>query len=180
MTKQGINRRVSLDNFRMKVAYRNAIIFSAGVCLLLFLPAACTVPSSSGPVAITKVNPYHLKDANAEDTVDPMIRFEKDRHLRGAVDSADLEEIYGNYYTVFWKTDKPGVPATIRLDYRQARTGPQILTREIQVSSPKKKNATHLKIIGSDHKTNGAVTQWKASIIQNGAVITEYKSFLWQ
>ena len=164
----------------MNVAYKNALIFSVGLSLSLSLLASCTVPSSTGAVAITKVNPYHLKDSKREATVDPMIRFEKERRLRGAIDRIDRKEIYGNYYTVYWKTDQPGIPATIRLEYRQARTGPQILTQEIVVSSPKKKNTTHLKIVGDDYETNGQVTQWKASIVQNGAVITEYKSFLWK
>lgn len=164
----------------MNVAYRNAIIFSTGVLFLLQLPTGCTVPSSTGPVAITKVNPYHLHDSVREPAVTPMIRFEKERLLRGAINAENRKEKYGNYYTVYWKTDQPRVSTTIRLAYRQARTGPQILTKEVVVPSPKKKNTTRLEIVGEDYEKNGAVTQWKASVVQNGAVITEYKSFLWK
>ena len=71
-----------------------------------------------------------------------MIQFEKTRHLYGAIDSEGYQERFGNYYTVFWKTDQPEVPATIQLDYRQAKTGPKILTKEVTVASPKSKNAT--------------------------------------
>ncbi len=164
----------------MKAAYRNAFILSAGLLVSFLLPAACTVPSSSGPVAITKVNPYHLQDATWVATADPMARFEKPRHLHGAIDETDRKERYGNYYTIFWKTDQPGTPATIRLEYRQARTGPKVLTREIAVPSPKRKNTTEFKVVGVDYETNGPVTQWKASIVQNGVVITEYRSFMWK
>lgn len=164
----------------MIAAYRNPLIFSAGILFSLLLPSACTVPSSGGPVAITKVNPYHLNNASWVSTTDPMIQFEKTRHLYGAIDSEDYQERFGNYYTVFWKTDQPEVPATIRLDYRQAKTGPKILTKEVTVASPKAKNATKFEVLGDEYETNGPVTQWKASIIQNGNVITEYRSFLWK
>lgn len=188
MTKPGINRRVPLDFFKMNVASRKVFTLSAFsfsveilACLMCVMcSVSCTVPSSSGPVAITKVNPYHLADASRVATEDPMISFEKTRLLYGAVDSDDLKERYGNYFTVFWKTDQPGVPATIRLEYRQANTGPKIFRQEMEVASPKRKNATHLKVTGDDYETNGVVTQWKASIVQRGEVVTEYRSFLWK
>lgn len=175
-----MNRRVSVEFFRMNAAYRNTLIFSAGILFSSLLPVACTVPSSPGPVAITKVNPYHLNNAARVSTSDSMVRFEKSRLLYGAVDSDDLREKFGNYYTVFWKTDQPGVPATIQLQYRQARTGPKVLTKEIVVSSPKRKNTTPFEVVGSDYETNGPVTQWKAAIVQNGTIVTEYRSFLWK
>ncbi len=164
----------------MNTAYRNAFILSAGILVSLLLPVACTVPSSSGPIAITKVNPYHLQDATYVSSTDPMVAFEKPRLLRGAIDGQDHSEKYGNYYTIFWKTDQPNAPATIRLEYRQAKTGPEVLTKEISVPSPKRKNTTELKVVGDEYGTNGPVTQWKASIVQNGVVITEYRSFLWK
>lgn len=162
----------------MNFAFRNLPSVVLAVSALTF--SSCTVPSSTGPEAITKVNPYHLKSAALERTDDPMIRFEQKRLLHGAVDAAEMKTRFGNYYTVFWETDQVGVPTTIRLNYRQAKTGPMVLTKEIEVQSPKKKNTTKFEIVGDDYQENGQVTMWKASIVRNGEVITEYLSYAWK
>ena len=164
----------------MNVDLRSTFFYLTGIVLSVLLPVSCTVPSSDGPTAITKVNPYHFNTALIPKTDDRMIRFEHLHRAYGAIDVADLKARFGNYFTVYWKTDQRDIPATVRLDYRQANTGPKILTTEIVVSSPKRKNSTEFQIVGDDYATNGPVTQWKASIVQNGTVITEYRSFLWK
>jgi len=150
-------------------------LFFLGACACL---AGCAV-SASGPVAITKVNPYHLSSATILETEDPMIAFEQRRHLRGAIESADYTERYGNYFTVFW-TSKTKAPAVVRLEYRQGRTGLKTLVKEVEVAAPKGSNTTKFQITGDDYRENGKVTQWKASIVEDGAVVAEYKSYLWQ
>ena len=164
----------------MNVAFRKALFSFPGVILCSLLVCSCTVPSSEGPTAITKVNPYHLFPGSYQRTDDPMVDFEYRRRIRGAVTSQDRHDRYGHYITVFWKTDQRDVPITIRLNYRQGATGPKIITKEIDVPSPKRKNETEFRIVGDEYATNGPVTQWKASIVQNGEVITEYRSFLWK
>ena len=52
------------------------------------LLAGCAA-TASGPVAITKVNPYHLYDSSVIKTEDRMIRFEKLRLLHGAVEASE-------------------------------------------------------------------------------------------
>lgn len=151
------------------------VLFLLGAALLA---TACTT-TDSGPVAITKVNPYHLTEAQLVKTEDEMIKFEHRRHIYGNVDAADLREHKGYYYTVFWNS-KNKAPATVRFDYRQGATGPEIHTKEIQVSDPKRRNATRFEIVGTEYQKLGRVTQWKASIIENGTVVAEYKSFLWK
>lgn len=144
----------------------------------LGLLAGCT-SSASGPVAITKVNPYHLYDSQTIKTEDRMIRFEKARLLRGALENADQRERYGNYFTVFWNS-KTRNPATVRFEYRQGSTGPRVHVQEVQVANPKRSNETKFQVTGDDYHQNGKVTQWKASIIEDGNVVAEYKSYLWQ
>lgn len=154
----------------------------AVVCVLAALVGAlpgCTTAQPSGPVSITKVNPYHLQEMSLVETDDEMIRFAHRRHLYGVVDGSDFNEKRGNYYTVFWNS-KNKAPATVRLEYRHASTGPEVHTKEIAVLSPKRRNATEFAIIGAEYLERGKVTQWKASIVENGVVVAEYKSFLWK
>jgi hypothetical protein len=150
-------------------------IFFLGVCGLF---AGCTTPSG-GPVAITKVNPYHLQSGPIVRTEDRMIEFEHRRHLYGAVEASERRDLDGNYYTVFWKTETRA-PVTVKLEYRQGSTGLAIHTQEVVVDAPKRTNEAKFQIIGDDYHTNGKVTQWRATIIENGTVVAEYKSYLWQ
>lgn len=149
--------------------------FLAGLCCL---PCGCST-TSSGPVAITKVNPYHLQPGPIIRTEDRMIEFEQKRHLYGAVENAELRERYGNHFSVFWKTESRA-PVTVRLEYRLGRTGLLVHSQEVVVSSPKHSNVTHFEVTGETYREKGKVTQWKASILQGGSVVAEYKSYLWQ
>lgn len=148
------------------------------IALVTMLSGCATTPA--GPVHITKVNPYHYQYGDEfVRTDDQMIRFEHRRIYHGAVDGKELEAREGNYYSVFWKS-KNRAPATVRFEYRSANTGPQIHLKEIHVSAPKKSNVTKFEVIGQEYETKGKVTQWKASVIENGAVVAEFKSFLWK
>ncbi|MDF1815481.1 MAG: hypothetical protein P1V20_25000 [Verrucomicrobiales bacterium] len=138
---------------------------------------SCTVKTGAH---ITKVNPYHLEPGYSPGTDEQMIDFEYRRKTYGAVTAKDFCDRYGNYYTIFWKTSNCSSPVTVRLQYRQAATGPKIFIQEKLVELPKRANTTKFEIIGDDYAKQGAVTQWKASIMQDDAVVDEFKSFLWQ
>ncbi len=154
-----------------------------GLMRLFLLGALCFLPScattSSGPVVITKVNPYHLNTFVPVKTEDEMIEFEQQRRLYGAIENSERRDRFGNYFTVFWKS-KTRNPATVRLEYRQGSTGFTVHIQEVQVDKPKHSNTTQFQVIGDDYHKNGKVTQWKASVVENGSVVAEYKSYLWQ
>lgn len=139
---------------------------------------SCTTVNTDGE--ILKVNPYHLYPGSSPQTNQEMIDFEYRRKVYGAVHSRDYAERYGNYFTVHWRTARCDLPVTIRLQYRQAKTGPKIFAEEQIVETPTQTNTTNFEIIGDDYFSRGAVTQWKATIVQDGAVVDEFKSFLWQ
>lgn len=130
------------------------------------------------PVAITKVNPYHFTPGRQPRTEDPMTRFEQSRMAHGQITNAERRERLGNYYSVFWKT-KTKSPATVRLEYRQGNTGPKIYSKETFVADPGRTNVTKFEVVGDEYHSLGKVTQWKVSIVEDGVVVSEYKSFLW-
>lgn len=152
--------------------------FFPSVAAVFLLLAGCAT-QGQGPVTITKVNPYHLTSAQISDTPDEMIAFEQRRFLRGAVTSEDYQQRYGNYYSVFWRSETKA-PATVRLDYRLGSTGAMVHRKEVQVSNPKANNVTDFQITGEEYQTKGKVTQWKVSILEQGNVVAEYRSFLWK
>ncbi len=158
----------------MKFGATHCLSLAVGLAL-----AGCSVPAASGPVTITKVNPYHLYSIVPIRTQDPTIRFEKSRLLHGAVEFSEQRGRFGNYFTIFWKTERRE-PVVVRLEYRQGKTGLKTYVQEEVVDKPKRSNTTKFEIIGDDYQEQGKVTQWKASVIENGAVVAEYKSYLWQ
>jgi hypothetical protein len=152
-------------------------LLQLSACVAFLLLTGCTT-SGSGPVAITKVNPYHVQNGPFVRTEDLMLDFEQRRYLYGAVENTEKAELFGNYYTIFWKSETKA-PATVRFEYRQGSTGLKIHSQELVVSEPKRSNVTKFEVIGGDYQRDGKVTQWKASIVENGSVVAEYKSYLW-
>lgn len=153
------------------------LLFSLSLALPVLL-AGCST-ASPGPVAITKVNPFHLDTSKTPKTDDEMIKFEVRRHLHGVYQNVDEKERYGNYFTIFWKTETRQ-PATVRLEYRSAATGSQLHVKEVPVPDPKRRNVTKLSVVGHEYRTGGKVTQWKATVVEGDTVVAEYKSFLWK
>ena len=56
----------------------------------------------------------------------------------------------------------------------------QVLSKELFIADPKGNNVTKFQIVGDDFEDGGKVTQWKASVIEDGVVMAEYRSFLWK
>lgn len=149
------------------------LVFLTGTLLL----TSCASRTGHG---ISKVNPYHLSPTFRPATTEAMIDFEYRRKLRGAVNASDRDDRWGNYFTVYWSVEDKSQPVTVQLYYRQAHGGPQIFLQEKEIENVGLKNSTEFEIIGEDYSEGGAVTQWKASISQNGSVVDEFKSYLWQ
>src|SRR6056297_2881502 len=93
---------------------------SAIFALAMLLFGGCAT-KPEGPVAITKVNPYHLQPGPFVRSEDEMIVHEHRRLLHGAINSEEYAERMGNYFSIFWNS-KDKNPATVRFQYCQAMT----------------------------------------------------------
>lgn len=131
-------------------------------------------------VSISKVNPYYLKPGRRIETEDLMIRHEQRYHTWGAIEGEDFQKRFGHYYTIHWASESPGSPATVRLEYTQANTGPTIHTQEIEVADTRRKNKTEFRVTGDEYETKGPVNSWKISLLVGGDTVAETKSFLWK
>lgn len=152
--------------------------------LVLALAAACFLPAfdlAAGERAeFTKISTFALtSDLKDQTAVDPMIRFERKRLLRGAVTLADQLARYGNYFTLTWKAEDRNYPMTVRLEYRQQNTANKVNVLETQVTELKRKNVTEFSVIGDAYETNGRVVAWRATLLRGDRVLASAKSFLW-
>ena len=105
--------------------------------------------------------------------------FERTYRLFGAISEADKDQRYGNYFDFFWRAKRPA-NVTVRLEYRQEKLRAFVLAREISYSNAKGNLKTEFAIIGDDYFQDGRVTAWRCLLIENGHIVAENRSYLWE
>jgi hypothetical protein len=110
---------------------------------------------------------------------DASIRFERQYRLWGAVTKLDQRERFGNYFDFFWKARRTA-NLTVRLEYRQEKLHAHIQAQEISYPSARGTYKTEFKVVGDDYLDDGRVTAWRCLMVENGRVVAETHSYLWE
>ena len=105
--------------------------------------------------------------------------FERTYRLYGAITSADKNQRCGNYLDFFWRVKRPA-NVTVRLEYRQDNLRSFVQAREISYANAKGNYKTEFAIIGDDYFQDGRVTAWRCLLIENGKIVAENRSYLWE
>jgi hypothetical protein len=106
------------------------------------------------------------------------INFESRYRLHGAVTTLDQQERAGNYFDVFWRA-KRDADVTVRLEYRQELLRAFVQAREIRYPNARGNHKTEFTIVGDDFVDDGRVTTWRCLLIENGTIVAEKRSYLW-
>ena len=108
------------------------------------------------------------------------LAFERRRLLYGAITGSDTRDRYGNYYTFFWRALRQA-DLTIRLEYRQQKTGGLVQAREVDYPAAKGSHATRFEVTGDDYREQGRVSAWRVLLIENHRTIVALsQSNLWR
>jgi hypothetical protein len=107
------------------------------------------------------------------------MNFERTYRLYGAVTQNDRHQRFGNYFDFFWRAKRPA-NVTVRLEYRQERLRSFVQAREISYSNVKGNHKTEFAVIGDDYLNDGRVIAWRCLIIENGRVVAQNLSYLWE
>jgi hypothetical protein len=107
------------------------------------------------------------------------IAFERSYRLHGAITAVDKSYRYGNYFDFFWRTKRPA-NVTVRLEYRQEKLRAFLQAREVTYENVKGNQKTEFTIIGEDYFQDGRVTAWRCLLIENGRIVAENRSYLWE
>jgi hypothetical protein len=110
---------------------------------------------------------------------DASIRFERQYRLFGAVTKLDQRERTGNYFDFFWKARR-SADLTMRLEYKQEKLHAHIQAQEISYSNARGSNKTEFKVVGDDYFDDGRVTAWRCLLIENGRIVAETHSYMWE
>jgi hypothetical protein len=110
---------------------------------------------------------------------DASIRFERQYRLFGAVTKLDQRERIGNYFDFFWKARR-SADLTVRLEYRQEKLHAHVQAQEISYSNARGSHKTEFKVVGDDYFDDGRVTAWRCLLIENGRIVAETHSYMWE
>ena len=112
-------------------------------------------------------------------TQDASIRFERQYRLFGAVTKLDQRERIGNYFDFFWKARRLA-DLTVRLEYKQEKLHAHIQAQEVYYPQARGSYKTEFKVVGDDYFDDGRVIAWRCLMIENGTVVAETHSYLWE
>jgi hypothetical protein len=110
---------------------------------------------------------------------DAPITFERQYRLFGAVTGVDQRQRFGDYFDFFWRAKRPA-DVTVRLEYRQEKLHEHVQAQEISYRNVRGTRKTEFKVIGDDYLDDGRVIAWRCLLIENGRVVAENHSYMWE
>jgi hypothetical protein len=110
---------------------------------------------------------------------DVPITFERQYRMFGAVTGLDQRQRFGNYFDFFWRAKRPS-DVTVRLEYRQEKLHEHVQAQEISYRNVHGTQKTEFKVIGDDYFDDGRVISWRCLLIENGRIVAETRSFMWE
>jgi len=110
---------------------------------------------------------------------DALITFERQYRLFGAVTAVAQRQRFGNYLDFYWRAKRPS-DVTVRLEYRQEKLHEHVQAQEISYQNVRGTRKTEFKVIGDDYLDDGRVIAWRCLLIENGRIVAENRSFMWE
>jgi hypothetical protein len=151
---------------------------SAAARFFLVLGAWSTMSCASRPDnGVTRVKIYRLDPTAVPDAAEPSIPFEQKHYLFGAVSDEDREARRGNYYSVFFRTADRTTPVRARFAYRQSSTGFKVYVQEADVDP--RAGVVRFAVAGDEYRQRGRLLGWQVTLTQNGHLLGQRKSYLW-
>ncbi len=91
----------------------------------------------------------------------------------------DQRERIGNYFDFLWRAGR-AADLTVRLEYRQEKLHAHVQAQEISYSNVRGSHKTEFKVVGDDYFDDGRVTAWRCLLIENGTIVAERHSYMWE
>jgi hypothetical protein len=107
------------------------------------------------------------------------ITFERNYRLFGAVTKLDQHQRFGNYFDFFWRAQRPA-DLTARLEYRQEKLHGHVQAQEVSCGHVQGSHKTSFRVIGDDYFDGGRVLAWRCVLIENGRIVAQTRSYLWE
>ena len=131
-------------------------------------------------ISLNKIYTY-LNDPirNKPELVNGMMMYEPKYWNHGAILAKDRLDRQGNIFVINWQNDGQPGDFTVRLDYRQAMTRERVMTKTQEYKNFDGYEKTVLKVTGDEYVKGGVVNSWRISIVRDGKIVAQKKSFIW-
>ena len=131
-------------------------------------------------VSLNKIYTY-LNDPtrNKPAVGNAMMMYEPKYWDHGAILAKDRLDRRGNIFVINWQNDGEPSDFTVRLDYRQAMTRERVMTKTEEYKNFDGYEKTVLKVTGDEYLRGGVVHSWRISIVRDGKIVAQKKSFIW-
>jgi len=110
---------------------------------------------------------------------DASVSFERQYRLHGAVTQLDQRQRFGNYFDFFWRARR-NADVTVRLEYQQEKLHAHVQAQEFSYPNARGSHKTAFKVVGDDYLEDGRVIAWRCLLIENGRIVAEERSYLWE
>jgi hypothetical protein len=151
---------------------------------LFFLSEKAPKPGETGRQTTSTLGGKSLSgsSAPAQKTLtlqDVPITFERQYRLFGAVTRLDQRQRFGDYFDFFWHARR-AANLTVRLEYRQEKLHSFVQAQEISYPNVHGTHKTEFKVVGDDYFDDGRVIAWRCLLIENGRIVAENRSYMWE
>ena len=139
-------------------------------------------PKREAPRSSSSLKPGGSSTSPSQKTLtlqDVPITFERQYRLFGAVTVLDQRQRFGDYFDFFWRAKRPA-DVTVRLEYRQEKLHDHVQAQEISYRNVRGTRKTEFKVIGDDYLDDGRVIAWRCLLIENGQIVAENRSYMWE
>ena len=132
-------------------------------------------------ISLNKIYTYWNDQAkgNKPPSGNASLAFEPMYWDHGAITVKERQDRKGNIFVINWQNDGKPADFTVRLDYRQANTREKVMTKTQDYKDFDGYEKTVLKVVGEDYLRGGVVNSWRISIVRDGKIVAQEKSFIW-
>ncbi len=169
------------------------MLLRAALPIAAFMLAACAAPPRPVPLPEARVLPLALDSDFSfrkvkrflnqpeafQPTLNEMINYERNRVNFGALSAEERKQRQGTYFDFWWRARR-AADVTVRLEYRQAKTGNAVRAMELAYAGARGTVKSSFAVIGDDHNWDGPVTAWRCLIIENNRIVAFTQSYLWK
>jgi len=129
-------------------------------------------------VSLNKIYTFR-NDRSLQTTGNPMLDYEKKYWDHGAILQKEIQGKQGNIFVINWNNDGKPADFMVRVDYRQANTRERVMTKVERYENFDGYEKTVIKVVGDEYLRGGVVNSWRISIVRDGKIVAQEKSFIW-
>src|SRR5437660_12433167 len=97
----------------------------------------------------------------------------------GSVRALADREASGTYFDLFGRA-KRSSEVTVRWEYRQEKPHEHVQAQEISYRNVRGTHKTEFRVLADDYFDDGRLIAWRCLLIENGRIVAENRSFMWE